>query len=52
MWRRARPADLWRDPAPPHHQRTHFMAGDRSQHRLGIALVVAAAVAWLSSPTS
>ena len=26
------------------------MAGDRSQHRLGIALVVAAAVAWSTAP--
>ena len=26
------------------------MAGDRSQHRLGIALVAAAAVAWSTAP--
>lgn len=26
------------------------MAGDRSQHRLGIALVIAAAVAWSTAP--
>ena len=28
----------------------YLMAGDRSQHRLGIALVVAAAVAWSTAP--
>src|SRR3982751_3076408 len=32
------------------HQRDHEMTETRAQHRLGIALVIAAAIAWSTAP--